>query len=58
MRTAFAVTSRREPTDVEVDPNLIAIVCDDVVDRVVPRFARDDVAAIAAFIVQRLGFER
>jgi len=49
---------RREPTDVEVDPNLIAIVCDDVVDRVVPRFARDDVAAIAAFIVQRLGFER
>jgi molybdopterin-guanine dinucleotide biosynthesis protein B len=42
----------------EVDANLIAIVCDDVLDRALPRFARDDVAAIAAFIVQRLGFER
>jgi molybdopterin-guanine dinucleotide biosynthesis protein B len=39
------------------DPNLIAVVCDDPVDRALPRFARDDVAAIAAFIVQHLGIE-
>jgi molybdopterin-guanine dinucleotide biosynthesis protein B len=41
----------------EGDPNLIAVVCDDPVDRALPRFARDDVAAIAAFIVQHLGIE-
>lgn len=41
-----------------VDPNLIAVVCDDPVERALPRFARDDVAAIAEFIVQRLGIER
>jgi molybdopterin-guanine dinucleotide biosynthesis protein B len=38
-------------------PNLIAVVCDDPVDGALPRFARDDVAAIAAFIVQHLGIE-
>jgi molybdopterin-guanine dinucleotide biosynthesis adapter protein len=37
------------------DPNLIAVVCDDPVERALPRFARDDVAAIAEFIVRRLG---
>jgi molybdopterin-guanine dinucleotide biosynthesis protein B len=36
-------------------PGLVAIVCDDPVDAAVPRFARDDVAAIAAFIVRHLG---
>jgi molybdopterin-guanine dinucleotide biosynthesis protein B len=36
-------------------PNLVAIVCDDPVDLALPRFARDDVAAIAAFIVRHLG---
>jgi len=41
----------------EGDPNLIAVVCDDPVDRALPRFARDDVAAIAVFIVQHLGIE-
>jgi molybdopterin-guanine dinucleotide biosynthesis protein MobB len=35
--------------------NLIAIVCDDPIDLALPRFARDDVAAIAAFIVGHLG---
>jgi molybdopterin-guanine dinucleotide biosynthesis protein B len=40
------------------DPNLIAVVCDDPVERALPRFKRDDVAAVAAFIVQRLGIER
>jgi molybdopterin-guanine dinucleotide biosynthesis protein B len=40
------------------DPNLIAVVCDDPVERALPRFAREDVAAIAEFIVQRLGIER
>ena len=39
------------------DLNLIAVVCDDPVERGLPRFARDDVAAIAAFIVQHLGME-
>jgi len=34
---------------------LIAIVCDDRVDSALPRFARDDVAAIGAFIVRHLG---
>jgi molybdopterin-guanine dinucleotide biosynthesis protein B len=41
----------------EGDPNLIALVCDDPVDRALPRFARDDVAAIAVFIVEHLGIE-
>jgi molybdopterin-guanine dinucleotide biosynthesis protein B len=41
----------------EGDPNLVAVVCDDPVDRALPRFARDDVAAIAVFIVQHLGIE-
>ena len=36
-------------------PEPIAIVCDDPVDAAAPRFARDDVAAIAAFIVRHLG---
>ena len=35
--------------------NVVALVCDDPVDAAVPRFARDDVAAIAAFIVGHLG---
>jgi molybdopterin-guanine dinucleotide biosynthesis protein B len=47
-----------DPSPVMDDPNLIAVVCDDPVERTLPRFARDDVAAIAAFIVQRLGIER
>src|SRR5437879_9758473 len=41
----------------EGDPNLIAVVCDDPVDRALPRFAGGDVAAIAVFIVQHLGIE-
>jgi molybdopterin-guanine dinucleotide biosynthesis protein B len=36
----------------------IAIVCDDPIDSALPRFARDDVAAIAAFIVRQLGIDR
>jgi molybdopterin-guanine dinucleotide biosynthesis adapter protein len=40
------------------DPDLIAVVCDDALDSAVPRFMRDDVAAVAAFIVQHLGIER
>lgn len=36
--------------------NLIAIVCDDPLESALPRFARDDAAAIAAFIVRHLGF--
>jgi molybdopterin-guanine dinucleotide biosynthesis protein B len=40
------------------DPDLIAVVCDDPVDGALPRFGRDDVAAVATFIVQRLGVER
>jgi len=47
--------SADQPAD---DPNLIAVVCDDPVERTLPRFARDEVAAIADFIVQRLGIER
>jgi molybdopterin-guanine dinucleotide biosynthesis adapter protein len=47
-----------EPLPVGDDWNLIAVVCDDPVERALPRFARDDVAAIAEFIVQRLGIER
>jgi molybdopterin-guanine dinucleotide biosynthesis protein B len=39
-------------------PEPIAIVCDDPVDSALPRFARDDVAAIAAFIVEQLGMGR
>ena len=35
--------------------NVVALVCDDPVDGAVPRFARDDVAAIADFIVRHLG---
>ena len=37
------------------EANLIAVVCDDPVDRALPRFARDDVANIASFILQTLG---
>jgi hypothetical protein len=33
-------------------------VCDDPIDTALPRFARDDVAAIAAFIVRQLGIDR
>jgi molybdopterin-guanine dinucleotide biosynthesis protein B len=49
-----------EPSPFAHDPNVIAVVCDaavcdDPVDRALPRFARDDVAAIAAFIVRHLG---
>jgi molybdopterin-guanine dinucleotide biosynthesis adapter protein len=40
------------------DPNLIAVVCDDPVEGALPRFKRDDVAAVAAFIVRHLGMER
>jgi molybdopterin-guanine dinucleotide biosynthesis protein B len=40
------------------DPNLIAVVCDDPLDSALPRFKRDDVAAVASFIVKRLGIER
>ena len=47
-----------EPLPLGDDPNLIAVVCDDPVERALPRFARDDVAAIAEFMVQRLGIER
>ena len=36
-------------------PRPVALVCDDPVDEAVPRFARDDVEAIAAFIVRHLG---
>jgi molybdopterin-guanine dinucleotide biosynthesis protein B len=39
----------------EGDPKLIALVCDDPDERALPRFARDDVPAIAAFIVRHLG---
>ena len=42
----------------EGDRNLIAVVCDDPVERALPRFARDDVAAIAEFMVQHLGIGR
>jgi molybdopterin-guanine dinucleotide biosynthesis protein B len=35
--------------------NLVAIVCDDPIDLALPRFARDDVDAIAAFIMRHLG---
>jgi molybdopterin-guanine dinucleotide biosynthesis protein B len=47
-----------EPLPLVQDSNLIAVVCDDPVEPALPRFARDDVAAIAEFIVQRLGIER
>jgi molybdopterin-guanine dinucleotide biosynthesis adapter protein len=47
-----------EPWVTPDDPNLIAVVCDDPLDGALPRFARDDVAAIAAFIVQRLEMDR
>jgi molybdopterin-guanine dinucleotide biosynthesis adapter protein len=40
------------------DPDLIAVVCDDPLDVALPLFMRDDVAGIAAFIVQHLGVER
>jgi molybdopterin-guanine dinucleotide biosynthesis protein B len=40
------------------DPNLIAVVCDDSLDSELRHFKRDDVAAIASFIVERLGIER
>jgi molybdopterin-guanine dinucleotide biosynthesis protein B len=47
-----------EPLLAAGDPDLIAVVCDDPIDVAPPLFKRDDVAAIAAFIVQRLGMER
>jgi molybdopterin-guanine dinucleotide biosynthesis protein B len=40
------------------DPNLIAVVCDDPLASALPRFRRDDVAAIASFMVKHLGIER
>ncbi|HEY4039833.1 MAG TPA: molybdopterin-guanine dinucleotide biosynthesis protein B [Burkholderiaceae bacterium] len=40
------------------DPNLIAVVCDDSLNSELRHFKRDDVAAIASFIVERLGIER
>jgi len=42
----------------EAEAEAIAIVCDDPIDTPLPRFARDDVAAIAAFIVRQLGIDR
>ena len=42
----------------EAEAEAIAIVCDDPIDSALPRFARDDVAAIAAFIVRQLGIDR
>lgn len=50
-------SSDGKPSVPREDPNLIAVVCDDPVERGLPRFARDDVAAIAAFIVEHLGME-
>ena len=47
-----------DPPAASDDPGLIALVCDDPVERPLPRFARNDVAAIATFILQRLGLER
>jgi molybdopterin-guanine dinucleotide biosynthesis protein B len=44
-----------QPSPFAQDSNLIAVICDDPVDRALPRFGRDDVGSIAAFIVQRLG---
>jgi molybdopterin-guanine dinucleotide biosynthesis protein B len=44
-----------DPSPFARDPNLIAVVCDDPVDRALPRFARDDVANIASFILRTLG---
>lgn len=58
LRIEVRGTGPAEPLPVGDDPNLIAVVCDDPVERALPRFARDDVAAIAEFIVQRLGIER
>jgi molybdopterin-guanine dinucleotide biosynthesis protein MobB len=50
-----AVAPGAEALGAKAGENLIAIVCDDPVDLALPRFARDDVAAIAAFIVRHLG---
>jgi molybdopterin-guanine dinucleotide biosynthesis adapter protein len=44
-----------DPSPFAQDANLIAVVCDDPVDRALPRFARDDVANIASFILRTLG---
>jgi molybdopterin-guanine dinucleotide biosynthesis adapter protein len=40
------------------DQNRIAIVCDDPIDSALPRFARDEVAAIAAFIAAQPDLDR
>jgi len=58
IRKSVREDSSSEAPGAKEDPNLIAVVCDDPVERGLPRFARDDVAAIAAFIVQHLGMER
>jgi molybdopterin-guanine dinucleotide biosynthesis protein MobB len=44
-----------EARSAKAEPRPVALVCDDPVDEAVPRFARDDVEAIAAFIVRHLG---
>ena len=41
----------------KVDSNLIALVCDDSLESGLPRFGRDDLAQIAAFIVGHLGID-
>jgi molybdopterin-guanine dinucleotide biosynthesis protein B len=52
---AEASQAAAEAAAAVADP--IAIVCDDPIDSALPRFARDDVAAIAAFIVRELGMD-
>jgi molybdopterin-guanine dinucleotide biosynthesis protein B len=53
---SFAPDGAREgKPGAQAGPNLVAIVCDDPIDSALPRFARDDAAAIAAFIVAHLG---
>jgi molybdopterin-guanine dinucleotide biosynthesis adapter protein len=54
--TEAASASAAAAADAEAEA--IAIVCDDPIDTPLPRFARDDVAAIAAFIVRQLGIDR
>jgi molybdopterin-guanine dinucleotide biosynthesis adapter protein len=48
-------SSAVDPSPFAQDANLVAVVCDDPVDRALPRFARDDVANIASFILRTLG---
>jgi len=43
------------PSPFARDPSVIALACDEPVDRALPRFQRDDVARIAAFIASQLG---